>query len=142
MIFILYPFPFTITAPTGVPQNVAAVAVSSSSIRFTWAAPFPEEQNGIIRAYNITITERETEIILFYETEGTATLLIVNSLHPFYSYRCSIAAVTVALGPAAVVDVQTLPEGTYQTVFILLYRKSLLLQYVPQLLVVYHRIVV
>ena len=99
------------SVPTGSPQDVIAVAVNSSSIRLTWAPPLPEEQNGVITAYHLTVTEAETGEVLSFETHGLDTLLIVNSLHPYYTYYCTVAAFTVGLGPSASVDVQTLEEG-------------------------------
>ena len=96
--------------PTGTPQNYEAVAVSSTSIRLTWAEPRFEEQNGVIQAYYITITELETSTTLDFEADGTDTLLIVNSLQPFYNYNCTIAAFTVGVGPTAYRITQTLPD--------------------------------
>ncbi len=39
----------------------------------------------------------------------TATLITVDSLHPFYTYTLSVAAFTTGTGPLAEVSV-TLPE--------------------------------
>ena len=86
------------------------MAVSSSSIRLTWAAPIPEEQNGIIQAYHITVTELETGGVLIFQTDETATLMIINSLHPFYTYNCTVAAYTIGLGPSTYAEVQTFSE--------------------------------
>lgn len=100
-------------APSGPPQNVTGVAVSSSSIRLTWSAPPADQQNGAITSYHITITEIETGTILEYDTHGEDVLMIVNDLHPFYYYHCEIAAFTVGLGPVAYVEVQTMQEGMW-----------------------------
>ena len=89
-----------------------AVSVSSTSIRLTWRVLRPEEKNGIIRSYRISVTELETGSVLNFIADETATQQIVNSLHPFYNYRCTVAAFTVGLGPSATTDVQTLPEGS------------------------------
>ena len=88
-----------------------AVPVSSTSIQLTWRHLQPEERNGIIRSYRISVTELETGSVLNFTADETATQQIVNSLHPFYNYRCTVAAFTVGLGPSATTDVQTLPEG-------------------------------
>ena len=43
-----------------------------------------------------------------------ATSVTVPSLHPFYTYACTIAAVTIGEGPYSVELSITLPEdGTY-----------------------------
>ena len=97
--------------PTGTPTNVQVVAISSSSIRLTWEPPRQEDQNGIIVAYNITITEAETGRVTYFRKEGTGSLLIVNFLHPFYTYQCSISAETVGPGPPAFASVTTHQEG-------------------------------
>ena len=97
--------------PTGTPTNVQVVAISSSSIRLTWEPPRPEDQNGIIMAYNITITEAETGRVTYFRKEGTGSLLIVNFLHPFYTYQCSISAETIGPGPPALASITTHQEG-------------------------------
>ena len=101
----------TPAVPTGSPQNLAAAAVSSTSISFTWEAPSFDLQNGIIRSYHINVTELETGQMMSYVTPGIDTLLILNFLHPFYRYNYSIAANTTALGPAAYTIIQTQSEG-------------------------------
>ena len=88
-----------------------AVSVSSTSIRISWEPPRADQQNGLITAYHITVLEMETGNLLTFTTTVTDNLLIVNSLHPFYNYDCSVAAYTIGLGPATMISVQTLPEG-------------------------------
>jgi receptor-type tyrosine-protein phosphatase Q len=96
--------------PTGVPQSVEAVAVSSSSIRLTWSPPLTEEQNGVIRSYHINISSLEDGEIRSFETDGLTTIFILNSLHPFYQYSITIAAYTVGLGPLVTVERATHAE--------------------------------
>lgn len=99
------------TVPTGVPQNVQVVSVSSTSIRISWEPPQSDQQNGVIYSYHLSITEVETGAVLSFKTVPTDNLFVVNSLHPFYLYNCSIAAFTIGLGPRQYVSVRTLPEG-------------------------------
>ena len=101
------------TDPTGVPQNFIAVAASSTSITLRWEALLADLQNGIIRSYHISVVELETGRVQLFTTNNTDRVLIVNLLHPFYTYNCTIAAYTIGLGPSISVSVQTLPEGTY-----------------------------
>jgi hypothetical protein len=96
--------------PTGAPQAVESVAVSSSSIRLTWNSPLPEEQNGRIRSYHINVTSVDDKNMEFFETDGLNTIFIINSLHPYYLYTITIAAFTVGLGPHATVQERTHPE--------------------------------
>ena len=99
-------------APSGPPQSFRVVAISSTSIRLTWAAPLPEEVNGIITSYRITIAEIEGGEVLQQTTSASASLLVVRSLRPYYSYRCTIAAFTVASGAHAITEVTTFQEGS------------------------------
>ena len=97
--------------PSGPPTNVQGIAISSTSIRLTWEPPRPEDQNGVIQAYEITITEVQTGRIMYFQEGGMDFLLIVNSLHPYYTYQCSISAETIGSGPAANVSITTHQEG-------------------------------
>ncbi len=66
----------------------------------------------MITSYRITIAEAGSgERVLETTAAATDTLLIVNDLDPHFTYRCSIAAVTVAVGPETSADVTTLQEG-------------------------------
>lgn len=68
-------------------------------------------QNGDITSYRISIIEIETSQLLTFSTVPTDSIYVVNNLHPFYNYNCSVAAYTNGLGPSAYYIVQTLPEG-------------------------------
>ena len=103
--------PTLFSAPTGPPLNVMAASISSTSIRVSWQAPLRENQNGEITSYHINIVELETELLTTVTTASTDSIYVVNSLHPFYHYNCSVAAFTNGLGPLDFDVVQTLPEG-------------------------------
>ena len=90
---------------------VTAASVSSISIRISWQAPLLELQNGAITSYYIVVVERETGNVLNFTTVATDSIYVVNGLHPFYFYNCSVAAYTNGLGPSSSYVVQTLPEG-------------------------------
>ena len=62
-----------------------------------WQNPLPEDQNGIIRLYFINITEEETGRQL--QLTSSAPHILVEFLHPFYTYVCTVAASTVDIGP-------------------------------------------
>ena len=99
------------TAPTGAPLNVSAVPVGSRSALLSWEAPTVDTQNGIIRAYNISVVELESRREWSFVSSGMDTYRILSSLHPFYWYNCTIAAYTITSGPIGFTLVQTLPEG-------------------------------
>ena len=97
-------------APSGPPQGLSAVASDPRTIRISWSQPLPEEQNGIIRRYTLNITTAETGQHIQLTT--TNTTIAAENLHPYYNYRISVAAVTVATGPfSAVLSQQTPQDG-------------------------------
>ena len=53
--------------------------------------------NGVITYFHIIVNEIETGHVHNY-TSYSASLSLTH-LHPAYTYQCSIAAYTVALGP-------------------------------------------
>ena len=60
----------------------------------SWRLPLFEERNGVIISYTIVLVELQTNTTLIYQREGNHTELIVEELHPYYEYRCSIVAAT------------------------------------------------
>ena len=95
-------------------MSVTAAAISSTSIRISWQAPLLELQNGDITSYRINVLELETGTIRTFSTVPTDSIYVINSLHPFYNYNCSVAAYTNGLGPVGYSVVQTLPEGEFR----------------------------
>ena len=79
----------------------------------SWQPPAPENQNGIIVHYIVNITEMETGRLLSF-TAVNITTLSVPMLHPFYTYTCIVAAVTVGVGPYSATVVVELPEDGKQ----------------------------
>ena len=62
----------------------------------------------------IRIVEDDTSTTTTYTS--TTTTITVNSLHPYYTYKCSVAAETVALGPyTAVLTVQLDEDSEFFT---------------------------
>ena len=89
----------THAVPSGPPQNVSGVSISSTAIALSWSAPLFEDRNGVIRHYIVNVTELETG----YEFGEVTTHMArtYSSLHPYYTYEFSVYAVTVGTGPAA-----------------------------------------
>ena len=84
--------------------------LSSTSISLSWSPPPLDDQNGIIREYRISITEDETGDVMSLTSSSTS--VTVTSLHPYYTYRCSVSAYTVDIGPATSEStVRTLEDG-------------------------------
>ena len=102
-------FHFLPIVPTGPPQGVEIQSETSTTLVLSWQPPSSENQNGIIVHYIVNITEMETGRLLSFTAVNTTTLS-VPMLHPFYTYTCIVAAVTVGIGPySATVEVE-LPE--------------------------------
>ena len=79
------------------------------SLTLIWTAPDFPNHNGIIRNYVIAIHEVETGRN-FTESSNT-TQVTLEPLHPYYTYMCSIAAVTVGRGPFSIHVTEQLPEA-------------------------------
>ena len=97
-------------APDGAPGNVTGSATSSTSIRLTWDTPARNLQNGYIVEYRVRVTEKNTG------RASTSTVtdrsLTLTSLHPYYIYLFSVAAVTVGIGPYSIaINITTDEDG-------------------------------
>ena len=81
-------------APQGSPGNFAANVSSPYSAVLTWDSLPAGDQNGVVTAYviNVTVIETGQTFLLFSNT----TSLTVNSLSPFRTFVCIIAAQTSA----------------------------------------------
>ncbi len=84
--------------------------VSSTEIFIIWNEPLDEYTNGIIRSYDIKLIELDTGTIIMENVVNTEITL--TSLHPYYVYEVSIAAITTERGPfSAPLTVTTDPAG-------------------------------
>ena len=116
---------FCSVVPSGPPQGVEVQSETSTTLVLSWQPPAPENQNGIIIHYIVNITEMETGRLLSFTAVNTTTLS-VSTLHPFYTYTCIVAAVTVGLGPySAPVEVELPEDGKLANIqCIVFYSKS------------------
>ena len=90
--YVIFP-----TVPTSPPENLTGIANSSTVATFTWLPPPAIDINGIIRFYEVQVTERETgRYWSFFAIDSSINLA---SLHPFFVYECIVAAHTIATGP-------------------------------------------
>ena len=102
--------------PAASPQELQAEIVNSRTLNLTWQLPLPEHRNGIIRRYTVIVEEMETGSINLYVTDELH--IIIDELHPFYTYNCSVAAQTIGLGPFSTEVVIRMPEdGKYKVYF-------------------------
>ena len=90
---------FIYAVPSGPPQNISGLSINSTAIALSWSAPRFEDRNGAIRHYTINVTEFETG----FEFSAVTTQMGItfSSLHPYYTYVCTVYAVTIGAGPGA-----------------------------------------
>ncbi len=101
-----------VAVPSYPPKNFQANPTDSRTLLLTWEPPDPQHQNGIIREYiiNGTVTEGGEELQWISNT----TSLLVDGLHPYYTYNFIIAAVTIASGPFSEVHAVRMPQDGKQ----------------------------
>ncbi len=85
-------------APIGAPNNLDRTLVNSTHIGLSWEEPTANQINGRIRQYLISVHELETDT-QFTLDAGLVQEYTIGSLHPYYNYEFSVAAVTIAPGP-------------------------------------------
>ena len=75
------------------------MSIGSDAISLSWDPPPFPHQNGLIRQYIINVTELDTGAS--FQQTSTTTTFTIYSLHPYYTYEFTLAAVTVGVGPAS-----------------------------------------
>ena len=95
--------------PTGSPRYLTVNITSSSTVTIHWSPPDSHLLNGVIQHYIITLINSETGESTLLTSENT-TFYITN-LHPFYTYSCSVVAVTVGSSPAINISFQMPEDG-------------------------------
>ena len=84
--------------------------LTSISVLLQWSPPPNQNVNGIIRAYEVIVSEQETG--RNYNLTSTRNELSVGNLHPFYRYSFAVSAITIAQGPfTELYSLQTLEDG-------------------------------
>ena len=89
-------------------MNLQGNAVNSTAIQLQWEPPPLADQNGVIHSYLINISVAETGSSFQLTSETNA--LNISSLHPYYTYNITVAALTIAPGPYGVVLTIRMPE--------------------------------
>lgn len=98
-----------LVAPEGAPVGVSSSSITSNSLTLTWLPP--ENPNGVIRYYTISVLEIDTGTNFTYQAQSTS--FSIGDLHPYYTYLFTVSAVTVAEGPNSLGHrVTTLQDGT------------------------------
>ena len=98
-------------APSGPPENLRGMFLNSTSLRITWEPPLLQDQNGVIRGYNISYnvsnSEEETDFFV------SSTTIDLTGLQKFTFYDVSVQAFTVGSGPTVSTVVRTDSDGKF-----------------------------
>ena len=89
-----------------------------TSLHLQWYPPDPSGTNGIIQYYNLTVIELETGV--FSTLSVIETYITIPNLHPFYTYKCSVSAVTVGNGPFITVILRMPESGKQVTRYVII----------------------
>ncbi len=92
---------FYCIAPSVAPTGTAASNISTSRVHLSWDALPEENRNGIVRHFQVNVTETDTGIE--FELIAYSNELIIQDLHPYYTYHVTVAAHTVDIGPYSTV---------------------------------------
>ena len=109
--YLSYALLYTISVPSGPPQNIAESSISSRSAVISWAPPREEDQNGIITNYTVEVERAGGSDFLVLVVSSTSAN--ITSLKPFRDYFISIAASTsIGRGPfSSSLSIVTLEAG-------------------------------
>ncbi len=92
------------------PLNISGSSTGSESILLKWDSLVPEEQNGMIHYYIVSVIEVYTGVVKNHTAYSEE--IHIFSLHPYYIYHIYVAAVTVGQGPFSDrIVVQTEEDG-------------------------------
>ena len=98
------------TAPGSHPSNTTGTTLNSTHIYLMWEPP--QDPNGLIHGYRVNVTEVETGRMFQLSTNTTS--IVIGFLHPYYTYNCTVVAVTIAPGPfSSVITVRTDEAGKF-----------------------------
>lgn len=90
MLFLLF------IVPTGPPVNVELQSVTSTSAVISWREPSPDQHNGILLGYSVTVTNaKETIKLQINTTKIFVSDVVLSPLKPFTTYNVSAAAATI-----------------------------------------------
>ena len=104
----LYHSLFTIfSAPSAGVQGLSGVNSSSTSLSISWQPPPADDQNGVIRAYNVSYGLTTQSPSDYVNLSISETEIELTSLEKFTDYTVIVNAFTIAAGPVEAVTVQT-----------------------------------
>ena len=111
------PFSYEPAVPSSAPENVTAIAMDSRTLVVSWRPPPTASQNGILTEYVVNISVADSgEQLQYRTTTGSASSLLISSLHPDYTHTYIVAAATaVGTGPFSTPRSVRMPEDGEST---------------------------
>ena len=76
-------------------------AVGVSHVLLRWFPPPQEDHNGVIKHYEINLQAKSHQGTGLNSILSTMASVYIDNLQSNTEYSCSVAAVTVAIGPAS-----------------------------------------
>ena len=83
--------------PTAAPVAPSGSPLTSTLIFLNWSPVPAEHLNGILLFYLVEVTEVITNTTWTFH--AVQTHINIGPLHPYYTYRCRLAAFTIGVGP-------------------------------------------
>ncbi len=90
---------------------MTAIADSSTMIVISWQPPPLEQQNGIVRSYEVSVYDSERGVWRNVSTTASNTEVMVEVV-PFSTYSVRVAAVTILIGVESQGLVVATPEDS------------------------------
>ena len=96
-------------APSGEPQNLTSIEVTSNSIVFSWLPPLIHSRNGNITHYSLRCSYYNlTHLTTVEHLQIQDTSYLLSNLLPYTNYFCNLSASTsVGEGPSINIVVRT-----------------------------------
>ena len=85
------------------------VALNSSTVQVSWDPPPQDKQNGPVNGYVLSIFGVNSHEEFEIDTDQSSNITLF-SLHPFYTYSYTIAAVGIGIGPYSSAVLFQMPE--------------------------------
>jgi len=98
------------TEPSAAPTALVVVNVTSTSFALAWSDPPIDAHNGVIRHFDVILTDERTNLTSRTTVQGREILF--QNLLPFTNYTYQISAFTVGNGPLSTAEtIESLEDG-------------------------------
>ena len=99
-----------LVVPSGPPTSFSTSTAGPRSITLSWSPPQPDQQNGILRYYVITLTSALPTISR--NVSASLSNITIGGLRPYTPYSCTVRVATIGLGlPTATQRILTPEDG-------------------------------